>query len=59
MNLCDDSGQSVLTAADLELYEERAAIREYDGNQPRPEAEAGAREDVERWRAEHDHTCAS
>lgn len=43
-----------MTAADLELYEERAAVREYMGNQPRPEAEAGAREDVERWRTEHD-----
>ena len=29
-----------------ELYEERAAIREYDGEQPRPQAEAGAWRDV-------------
>jgi len=41
-----------MTPADLELYEERAAVREYMGNQPRPEAEAGAREDVRRWRDE-------
>ena len=35
-----------LPAEYRELYEERAAIREYDGEQPRPQAEAGAWRDV-------------
>jgi hypothetical protein len=35
-----------------ELYEERAAIREHDGDMPRADAEAGALADcVARWRA--------
>jgi hypothetical protein len=41
-----------LTEADRELFEERAAIREYDGRMPRQAAERGARQDVERWRPE-------
>jgi len=32
----------------IEYYEERAAIREYDGLQTREDAERGAREDWER-----------
>jgi hypothetical protein len=30
----------------VEWWEERAAVREYDGNQPRPEAEHDALEDM-------------
>jgi hypothetical protein len=33
----------------LEFYLERAAIREFDGNQSRPDAESGAVEDVKIW----------
>ena len=37
-----------------EHFEERAAIREYEGNQSRPEAELGALGDcISRWRAEN------
>ena len=32
-----------------EFYEERAAIRQHDGNQSRAEAERGAVGDVEAW----------
>lgn len=32
-----------------ELYEERAAIRQFDGGQTRAQAEAGARADVVRY----------
>lgn len=35
-----------LNAAERELYEERAAIREYDGRQTRAQAEQGALADV-------------
>lgn len=37
------------TADVLELFLERAAIREYDGGFPRPVAERLALEDVESW----------
>lgn len=37
----------------LELFNERAAIREYDGQKTREEAERLAREDVEAYR----HKC--
>ncbi len=40
-----------LTSADRELYEERAAIREYDGGMSRREAEKAAWEDVQAHRA--------
>ncbi len=39
-----------LNAADRELYEERAAVREFDGLQPRETAEAMALLDVLRLR---------
>ena len=38
--------------ADREFFEERAAIREFDGGQQRQEAEAAARIETERHRAE-------
>lgn len=38
---------------ELELFNERAAIREYDANKTREEAERLAREDVEAYR----HKC--
>jgi len=37
-------------SADLELFEERAAIREFCGGMTRADAEAAASEDVKRWR---------
>jgi hypothetical protein len=45
----------MITRADLTEWEtfvfgERAAIREYDGNQTRAEAERGALQDIERRR---------
>ncbi len=40
---------STLDANARELFEERAAIREYDGGLSRAEAEAAARNDVLRW----------
>jgi len=39
-----------LLGAETELYEERAAVREYDGGLSRPVAERLARRDVERMR---------
>lgn len=33
----------------IEFYEERAAIRQYDGNREKRQAEAGALADVEKW----------
>ena len=35
-----------LTEEEKEIFEERAAIREFDGNVSREEAEAGALEDI-------------
>jgi len=49
---------SDFTEAERELYEERAAIREYDGGMPRHEAEMRAYEDVlahRRDRHQRDH----
>lgn len=40
-----------LSPAERELYEERAAIMEYDGNRPRAEAEAAALREVLKRRA--------
>ena len=37
---------ATLTPAERELYEERAAIREYLGNQPRDAAESAALREV-------------
>lgn len=37
-----------LTDHEKEIYEERAAIREYDGNMPRKDAERMALKDIER-----------
>lgn len=37
--------------ADVAFFEERAAVREYEGGQPREVAEAAARRDLERWLA--------
>jgi hypothetical protein len=34
---------------DDEFFEERAAVREFDGGYPRDEAERLARDDVQRW----------
>lgn len=42
-----------IDAATTEHYEERAAIREYDGRQSRTEAEAAARLEAEQYR----HAC--
>ena len=42
-----------LDAATTEVYEERAAIREYDGKQSRADAEAAARLEAEQFR----HAC--
>lgn len=39
-----------MTPNETEDFEERAAIREYDGGQTREEAETAAREDVRRER---------
>lgn len=36
-----------------ELFEERAGIRQYDGNLSRQEAESEARNDVLRWLSRH------
>ncbi len=36
-------------STDRELFEERAAIREFDGGMARADAEAAAAEDVKRW----------
>ncbi len=44
------SDVATLTPAERELYEERAAIREYDGGLPRAEAERAALADVLRMR---------
>lgn len=41
---------ATLTPAERELYEERAAIREYDGGMARAEAERAALADVRRMR---------
>jgi hypothetical protein len=41
---------ATLTPAERELYEERAAIREYEGGLPRAEAERAALADVLRMR---------
>jgi hypothetical protein len=41
---------TALTDAERAYFEERAAIRQYDGHQSREKAEAGALEDLERWR---------
>lgn len=46
-------GQS-LGATIKEFWEERAAIREYEGRQTREEAERGAWEDVQRMQAKPD-----
>ncbi|MFH0857576.1 MAG: hypothetical protein V1848_02400 [Candidatus Magasanikbacteria bacterium] len=37
-----------LTEEEMQIFGERAAIREYDGNQKREEAEKGALQDIER-----------
>ena len=42
-----------LELATTEVMEERAAIREYDGKQPRADAEAAARIEAEQFR----HAC--
>ena len=42
-----------MTDDEQELFEERAAIREYDGGMDRESAERAARADVERYR----HQC--
>lgn len=39
-----------LSVAERDFFEERAAIREYVGNQTREEAEKGAWEELARWR---------
>jgi hypothetical protein len=41
-----------ILSGEHELFEERAAIREYMGEQPRSEAELGAVDDVVRWYGE-------
>jgi hypothetical protein len=42
---------TALTADDLaDLFEERAAIREYDGGQSREEAERGAAAELNGWK---------
>ena len=40
----------VATLEEIEAFEERAAIREYDGKLSRPVAEAAAVEEIERKR---------
>lgn len=46
-------GEGVTDEEQQELFEERAAIREFDGGMDRESAERAARADVERYR----HAC--
>lgn len=39
-----------LIEAEIDIWEERAAIREFDGNMPRKDAERMALKDIERRR---------
>ena len=42
-----------MTEAEREFFEERAAIREFEGVMTRLEAEQGATQDLMRWRKEN------
>jgi len=45
--------QTERLATARELYEERAAIREFDGGQPRDEAQRAAKLETEAWLKAH------
>lgn len=47
-----------MTESEEELYEERAAIREFDGLMPRAVAEKKAREDVKKREEALNELCA-
>jgi hypothetical protein len=44
-----------LTDHEREIWDERAAIREYDGNMPRKDAEQMALKDIETRRVRNEH----
>jgi hypothetical protein len=46
-----------LTDHEREIWDERAAIREYDGNMPRKDAERMALKDIERRRVNESKGC--
>jgi hypothetical protein len=60
MNPADDTVAALVAALDdnlRELWEERAAVREHDGNQPRELAEAMALLDVVRMKTPEAFAC--
>lgn len=46
-----------LIEAEIDIWEERAAIREYDANMPRKDAERMALKDIERRRVNESKGC--
>jgi len=60
MNPADDTVAALVAGLDdnlRELWEERAAVREHDGHQPRELAEAMALLDVIRMKTTHVFAC--